>query len=100
MTTLSCSTPSAVGGGSSSRDMIQFHEVVQVVESDNRVTTRHMNPDGGISRTNDDMYNDSISMDLDQDEGNEMSFLDAVERYADSDNENDFNIFQTNRFVH
>lgn len=101
MTTLSCYTPSAVdGGGGSNSDMIKFHEVVQVVESDNRVTTRHMNPDGGISRTDDDMYDDSISMDLDHNEGNEMSFLDAVERYACSDDENDLNFFQTNRFVH
>jgi hypothetical protein len=79
---------------------IQFHDVVEILESDNTITTRLMNPDGGFYHTNVIEYDDdSMSFDLaNHHDENGMTYLDAVEddrQINDIDDGN--NMFQSNR---
>lgn len=73
---------------------IKFNDVVQIIESDNRVTTRFMNPDGGISQTEAVYDDDSISFNLGNNDDNELSFLDALEDELDFNDDNGFDLLQ------
>ena len=77
---------------------IKFNDVVQIIESDNRVTTRFMNPDGGISQADAVYDDDSNSFQLGNNDDNEMSFLDALEDELDFNDDNGFDLLQSQRF--
>jgi hypothetical protein len=89
------------GGGGGG---IQFNNVVEILESDNTVTIRHMTPNGGIYPSADVHYDDDTnSFDFGDEVTDGMTFLDAVDdemnigtMYGD-DNNMDF--FQSNRYV-
>lgn len=83
------------GGGG-----IKFHDVVEVLESDNRITTRFMNPDGGIYHSEEVVYDDdSNSFHLGNNDDNEMTFLDALEDDLGFDTDTGLDLFQSKRFV-
>lgn len=87
--------PSIPSGGA-----IKFHDVVQVLESDNRITTRFMNPDGGIYHNEQVVYDDdSNSFNLGNSDDNEMTFLDALEDNLGFDDDNGLDLFESKRFV-
>lgn len=77
---------------------IKFNDVVQIIESDNRVTTRFMNPDGGISQTQAVYDDDSNSFNLSSNDDKELSFLDALEDELDFNDDNGFDLLQSQRF--
>jgi hypothetical protein len=84
------------GGGGGG---VLFNDVVEILESDNTVTIRHMNPDGGFYHTADVQYDDdSYSLDLGDDDVDGMTFLDAVEDELGID-DNNIDYFQSNRYV-
>lgn len=59
---------------------VVFSDIIEILESDDRVTTRHMNHDGSFYFTEETVYDDdSISFDLRNSDENGMSFLDALE---------------------
>ena len=79
---------------------IKFHEVVEVLESDNRITTRFMNPDGGIYQNEEVVYDDdSNSFNLGNNDSKEMSFFDALEDDLGFDDNTGVDLFQSKRFV-
>jgi hypothetical protein len=84
------------GGGA-----LKFNDVVQVLESDNRITTRFMNPDGGIYRNTEEVVydDDSNSFNLGNSEDHEMTFLDALEDDLGFDDDNGLDLFQSRRYV-
>ena len=80
-TTSSTYSPSSImlprNGDSGS---VVFSDIIEILESDDRVTTRHMNHDGSFYFTEEAVYDDdSISFDLRNSDENGMSFLDALE---------------------
>ena len=84
----------SAGGG------IKFHEVVEVLESDNMITTRFMNPDGGIYHGEEVVYDDdSNSFQLGSSDSNEMSFLDALEDDQSFNDDTGLDLYQSKRFV-
>jgi hypothetical protein len=82
------------GGGG-----IKFHDVVEVLESDNRITTRFMNPDGGIYHGEEVVYDDdSNSFHLGNNDENRMAYLDALEDDRGFDSDTGLDFFQSKRF--
>ena len=87
------------GGG------VAFSDVIEILESDDRVTLRRMNPDGSFYHSEEAVYDDdSNSFDLgNQDDDNGMSFVDALEDEIDFDDmmadHNHSHVFQSNRSV-
>ena len=91
---MSSALQSVSGGG------IKFYEVVEVLESDDRITTRFMNPDGGIYHGEEVVYDDdSNSFHLGNNDDNEMSFFDALEEDLRFDDDTNLDLLQSNRFV-
>ena len=76
---------------------LKFNAVVQVLESDNRVTTRFMNPDGTVYRHAEEIAydDDSCSFNLGINEDYEMTFLDALQEDAEVDDGNGLDLFQS-----
>ena len=69
--------PRTLPGGTS---VVIFSDVIEILESDNRVSLRRMNPDGGFYYTEEIVYDDdSNSFDLENSDETGMSFLDALE---------------------
>jgi hypothetical protein len=81
-------------------DGIKFHDVVEVLESDNRITTRLMNPNGGIYHSEEVLYDDdSNSFHLGSNDENEMNFFDALEDDIAFDDYTSLDLLQNKRFV-
>lgn len=82
---------------------VVFSDIIEILESDDRVTTRHMNHDGSFYHTEEAAYDDdSNSFDLGSIDENRMSFLDALEDEIEfddmiGDNTNQFH--RSNRSV-
>ena len=70
------------GGGGG----VAFSDRIEILESDDRVTLRRMNPDGSFYHTEEVVYDDdSYSLDLGINDENGMSFVDALEDDIDFD---------------
>lgn len=84
---------------------VVFSDVIEILESDDRVTLRRMNPDGGFYHAEEAVYDDdSNSLDFGNSDENGMSFVDALEDEIQFDDligdKNNFDFFQSNRSVH
>ena len=59
---------------------VVFSDVIEILESDDRVSLRRMNPDGGFYHAEEAVYDDdSSSLDFGNSDENGMSFVDALE---------------------
>jgi hypothetical protein len=83
--------------------VLAFNEIVKVLESDNRVTVRRMNLDGGFYHAEQVVYeDDSNSIELGSTSENGMSYIDARESLDLADfngDDNGVNYFQSQRYV-
>lgn len=71
-------TSPPVGGGGG----VNFSSTIEVLNGDNTVTIRPMNPDGGYYDAEMEVYDDdegSLSYRMAEDDDEDMSFLDAVQ---------------------
>jgi hypothetical protein len=81
---------------------VVFSDVIEILESDDRVTLRRMNPDGGFYPTEEMVYDDdSNSFDLGNNDG--MSFIDALEDEIGLDDligdKSSIDLLQNSRYV-
>ena len=83
---------------------VVFSDVIKILESDDRVTVRRMNPDGGFYQTEEVVYDDdSNSLDLGTSDENGFSFIDALEDEMELDDliggKSNMDLLQGNRYV-
>jgi hypothetical protein len=83
---------------------VVFSDVIEILESDDTVTLRRMNPDGGFYQTEEAVYDDdSNSLDLGNSDENGMSFVDALEDEIQFDDligdKSNIELLNRNRYV-
>lgn len=103
-------------GNSEASNFVLFSDRVEILESDDTITIRRMNPDGGFYHAEEVQYDDdSNSLSFDMGNGDNsindndgMTFLDALEDELDiddltgvvaEDNNMSLNYFHNNRYA-
>jgi hypothetical protein len=78
------------GGGTGGGGGVSFNATIQVVNADNTISIRHMNPNGGyydteMVETYDEDGSLSFNLDASQTDDDGLSFLDAVQDLVGAD---------------